>query len=341
MTDDVTTIWYTRCPVPTASGIALDTGRLEASLTTAGLAVAPLRMAGVAEAHFDHRLPALFREGGNVPALWARSRGERTRLVGLTWVPELQAIVTRRGSGITGPRDLVGRRLILPTHGGDRVDFFRAMALRGFDATLRCVGLSLADVELVDAPAPLPQTEDVGADGFYGPTVAALRAGLGDVAYVKGAPGADVMARDDLLCVHDLTLTTDPRLQVNNGTPRTLTVSEGLATRRPDIVARYIAALRDAARWAAGHPEDTARIVAAETGSTRVGVARAYGDTLHHRLEPELRPEWIGHLDDQKRFLLRHGVLPRDFPIEEWIDPGPLAASDAYLPQDTTTEVIS
>ncbi|WP_214104180.1 ABC transporter substrate-binding protein [Acrocarpospora catenulata] len=333
MTDEVTTIWYTRCPVPTASGVALDTGRLAARL--AGLTVAPLRASGVTEAHFDHRLPALFREGGNVPALWARSRGERTRLVGLTWVPELQAVVTRRDSGITGPGDLAGRRLILPTHGGERVDFFRAMALRGFDATLRSAGLALADAVLVDAPAPLPQTEDVGADGFYGATVAALRAGLGDAAYVKGAPGADVMAYDDLVCVHDLNRTADPRLQINNGTPRTLTVSADLADRRPDLVARYIAALRDAARWAAGHPEETAGIVAAETGSTRAGVARGYGDTLHHRLEPELRPEWIAYLEDQKRFLLHHGVLPHDFAIGEWIDPGPLAASDAYLTTDT------
>ncbi|MEV6981718.1 ABC transporter substrate-binding protein [Sphaerisporangium sp. NPDC051017] len=339
MTDE-TTIWYTRCPVPTASGIALDTGRLAASLSAAGLAVAPIQQAGLDEAHFDHRLPALFREGGNVPALWARSRGERTRLVGLTWVPELQAIVTRPGTGVTGLDDLKGRRLILPTHGGERVDFFRAMALRGFEAALRHAGLSLDDVRLVDAPAPLPGTRDVGADGFYRATVTALHAGLGDVAYVKGAPGADVIARDGLVCLHDLTDTEDPRLQVNNGTPRTLTVSEDLLARRPDVVARYIGALRQAARWAATHPHDTARIVAAETGSTLAGVARAYGGALHHRLEPELVPEWIDHLDDQKRFLLRHGVIPRDFEIGEWIDPDPLAASDAYLSPETT-EVIS
>ncbi|MEU6797057.1 ABC transporter substrate-binding protein [Nonomuraea wenchangensis] len=336
MTDEPTTIWYTRCPVPTASGVALDTGRLAASLREAGLSLAPIQRAGLDEAHFDHRLPALFREGGNVPALWARSRGERTRLVGLTWVPELQALVTRPGSGITGPGGLKGRRLILPTHGGDRVDFFRAMALRGFDASLRSAGLSLDDVELVDAPAPLPHTHDVGADGFYAATVAALNAGLGDVAYVKGAPGADVIARDGLECVHDLTRTADARLQVNNGTPRTLTVSEDLAVRRPDVVARYIAALRQAARWAAAHPDDTTRIVAAETGSTPAGVARAYGHELYHRLEPELNAEWLEHLDDQKRFLLRHGVITRDFAIGEWADPEPLAASDAYLPAHTT-----
>lgn len=318
-------LWYTRCPVPTASGIAIDTGRL----TAAGLNVAPLQSSDAGEAHFDHRLPALFREGGNVPALWARSRGERTRLIGLTWVPELQALVTRRDSGITGPRDLPGARFILPTHGGERVDFFRAMALRGFHSGLQSLGLGLDDVRLVDAPAPLPQTTDVGADGFYGATVAALRTGLGDVAYVKGAPGADVLAQEDLRVVLDLTTLDDPRWQINNGTPRTLTVSEELLAHRPDTVARYVAALRDAARWAGTNPAETTRIVAAETGSSATGVARAYGPALAHRLEPELRPQWIEQLEDQKRFLLRHGVLARDFSISDWIDPAPLAASSA------------
>ncbi|SCL22894.1 ABC-type nitrate/sulfonate/bicarbonate transport system, substrate-binding protein [Micromonospora pallida] len=332
MTDEPTTVWYTRCPVPTASGVAIDVGHL----TAAGLTVAPLHRSGATEAHFDHRLPALFREGGNVPALWARSRGERTRLIGLTWVPEMQTVVTRRDSGIHEPGDLVGRRLVLPTHGGERVDFFRAMALRGFDAALRLTGRSLRDVRLVDAPAPLPRTTDVGAEGFYGATVAALRAGLGDVAYVKGAPGADVLADADLRVVVDLSAVPDPRAQVNNGTPRTLTVSEELLLRHPETVARYVAALRDAARWAAANPERTARIVAAETGSTLDAVRRAYGADLARSLTPELRPEWIDHLEEQKRFLLRHGVVARDFSIADWIDAGPLAGSDRHLSPHTT-----
>ncbi|WP_432994065.1 ABC transporter substrate-binding protein [Dactylosporangium sp. CA-233914] len=326
MTAEQPAVWYTRCPVPTASGVAIDIGQLAA----AGLVAAPLHQSGITEAHFDHRLPALFREGGNVPALWARSRGERTRLIGLTWVPEMQVVVARADSGITGPEDLIGRRLVLPTHGGDRVDFFRAMALRGFDAALRSIGRRLDDVRLVDAPAPLPQTTDVGAEGFYGATVRALRAGLGDAGYLKGAPGADVLADPDLRIVVDLAALPDARLQINNGTPRTLTVSEELLDRRPDVVARYVAALRDAAGWAARHPEQTARIVAAETGSTLGAVRRAYGHGLAAWLEPELRPEWIEHLEEQKRFLLDHGVLPHDFSIHDWIDPGPLAASDVH-----------
>src|SRR5581483_1920523 len=89
------TLWYTRCPVPTATGIAADRGWLAAEFAADGLTVRSLQDEGAdvpRDRHFSHALTSLFREGGNVPALWARSRGEPTRLIGLTWIEERQAI---------------------------------------------------------------------------------------------------------------------------------------------------------------------------------------------------------------------------------------------------------
>ena len=71
------TIWYTRCPVPTATGIAADLGWLADEFAPDGVEVRSLQDIPRQEAsdfHFTHAHPGLFREGGNVPALWARSR---------------------------------------------------------------------------------------------------------------------------------------------------------------------------------------------------------------------------------------------------------------------------
>lgn len=72
------TLWFTRCPVPTATGVAADRGWLAREFAPDGIAVRSLQDAdpGADRAtHFTHALPGLFREGGNVPALWARARG--------------------------------------------------------------------------------------------------------------------------------------------------------------------------------------------------------------------------------------------------------------------------
>ncbi|MGR7001861.1 hypothetical protein ACU686_33880 [Yinghuangia aomiensis] len=82
-TQSLDTVWYTRCPVPTASGLALHRGTLAAEFTGDGLAFGVLQdgPAELARHHFDHQLVGLFREGGNVPALAARSEGAPSRLI--------------------------------------------------------------------------------------------------------------------------------------------------------------------------------------------------------------------------------------------------------------------
>ena len=72
----VSELWYTRCPVPTASGIALELGWLAHEFDRLGIRLSSLRDSDAADvrlAHFSHSLPGLFREGGNIPAIWARA----------------------------------------------------------------------------------------------------------------------------------------------------------------------------------------------------------------------------------------------------------------------------
>ena len=164
----------TGCPVPTATSIAYDQGWLADEFAADGIGIASLqdeRGASLRESHFTHDLPTLIREGGNVPALWARSRGAATRLIGLTWVDEYQAILAAPGSSISSPIGLAGQRLALPDRGGS-IDFWRAMALRGHHAALAVAGLHPDDVSYVDVPGPNASTrradgtvEELSADG--------------------------------------------------------------------------------------------------------------------------------------------------------------------------------
>src|SRR5580698_10387937 len=61
-------IWFTRCPVPTATGLAYKLGWLEDEFTPEGIALGTLQEVGgdLARHHYDHQLATLIREGGNL-----------------------------------------------------------------------------------------------------------------------------------------------------------------------------------------------------------------------------------------------------------------------------------
>ena len=170
----VTELWYTRCPVPTASSLAIAQGWLDEEFAPDGIAVASLRSSAdraVRESHFGHTQANSFRQGGNIPPLWARSHGADVRLIGLSWAEQYQAVVTRRDSGIEGPADLAGRKLALPRRLNDQIDFWQATALRGYESTL-APGGPLARRRRARRP---PGGRAVPAAGRHGPQPLAVR----------------------------------------------------------------------------------------------------------------------------------------------------------------------
>ena len=109
-------LWYTRCPVPSGSGIAVHHGWLSDEFKSSGIEVTSLTAsgdAGVRASHFDHRQANSFRQGGNAPPIWARSEGQDVVVVGLTWLPQYQAILAMPGSGIKTITDTFS--VLMPT----------------------------------------------------------------------------------------------------------------------------------------------------------------------------------------------------------------------------------
>ncbi|MFD4509208.1 ABC transporter substrate-binding protein [Streptomyces sp. NPDC058457] len=318
-------LWFTRCPVPTATGIAADRGWLAGEFADDGIAVRSLQDVPrdlAADHHYTHAHPALFREGGNVPALWARAQGEPTRLIGLTWIEERQSVLVRENSGITGPADLRGARLAVPVH-GIAIDFWRAMALHGFAGALSAAGLGLGDADLVEVPG--------SAHGQWEAELAALARGDVDAVYVKGALAVEAAARSGAVVAVDLDAQPDRRARVNNGTPRPITVHQRLLDEHPDVVDRFLAVLLATADWARGNGDDVARILGAETGAGDAAVAQAYRGVGHTSLGVDLSDERLELLAIQERFLHSQGFLRRRVDVRGWADPEPLRRARALV----------
>ncbi|WP_263143917.1 ABC transporter substrate-binding protein [Pseudomonas sp. RIT-PI-AD] len=338
MSQPLDTLWYTRCPVPTGLGIAVQKGWLEDALAVQGTAIRSLREAddqAVRESHFDHSLQNSVRHGGSIPALWARASGRETRLIGLSWADEAQLILTLPDSGIRGVKDLKGRTFGLPDWSEAQIDFTRAQALRGLENALRLEGLEVADVERIDyrldgtfSDERAPSRNGLGA--FAGrrrgqnPELVGLLRGEVDAIFLKGAHAVQLAQQFGLHRVIDTGAHPDPLVRSNNGTPRTLTVDLNLLERHYAAAVGILGAVSRAEEWAWAHPDETRRYLARETNSSEFWVTQAYGEDAHLRLRTELDEQAIAALQDFTDFLHRWRFLPRTFAVRDWIDPRPL-----------------
>lgn len=331
-------LWFTRCPVPTASGLAYKLGWLQEEFAGDGISIGTLQETpSLGRHHYDHQLDGLIREGGNVPALAAKAAGADTRLIGLTWIEEWQTILVRPGSGISSPADLKGKRLALPAWSaeGRNGSFVRAMSLHGYKSALQLGGLDFDDVELVEVPLAALEQGPGPAQPF---NLQRLWSGLdylarGDVdaVYVKGGAAADAARRLGLEVGIDLDLVAAPRYRINNGTPRPITVHQRLLDEHFDLVVRFLAQTLRAADWARDNLHALRAILAQETAAQPSGIEQAYRGDFHASLHPDLSAERLEFLRLQKNFLCRHGFLARDFQLEGWADPRPLQAAHALL----------
>ena len=338
------TIWYTRGPGPMATGLAYKLGWLAEEF-----AGDPIRIESLQESatelrrhHYDHRLPTMIREGGSIHAFGARSQGEATRVVGLTWVDEWQAILVLPDSGIHNARDLKGRRLALPTWTDHPIaahrratSIARGMSLQGYKGVLASASLTLEDVRLVEVDASraarsheanLGSGELAGLWSFH-----SLLDGQVDALYVKGAAAVDTAKKYGLTIGVDIDRLPDRRFRVNNGTPRPITVHQSLIDNHFDVVTRFLYQTLRAARWAPDNLDKVRQIFQSETRGSTAAVSQAYSDEALRSLYPTLDADRIDLFDQQKTFLWVHGFIDNDFALNSWIDPRPLDAAIKLL----------
>ncbi len=336
-------LWFTRCPVPTATGLAYKLGWFDDEFAADGIRVDTLQQnRQLGHHHYDHDLPALIREGGALLALAARAQGAPTRLVGLTWIDEWQTILVRPDSGITEPKHLKGKRLALPDYVQSAIDshsrgssIARGMSLHGYKGALDFAGLSLDDVQFVEVPSNRanphlePLTVSGAGDGVRNLWTGLhyLAEGLVDAVYVKGAAAVDAARAVGAVVGIDLDLLPDRRYRVNNGTPRPITVHQSLIDDHFDVLVRFLERTLKAAEWAADHLDGVHEILQQETRGSIDAVSVAYRDSFHKSLHPSLSEERLQLLEREKNFAWLFGFQEHDFDIAEWADQRPLEAA--------------
>lgn len=333
------TLWYSRSLHPSPLGLAAQLGWYLDEFRDDGTQVFTIQDSldtAVLDAHLDHSRPHTLRQGGNVPAIWARSRQTQTRVIGLTWLEEFQGILSLPISDIAVPSDLRGKRLALPVYDA-RIESRRAEALQGYLVTLATAGLGAADVEMVDITADkhwstnTSSAKHAGLFGEYAYQIGALLRREVDAVYVKGARGLQCARSASAHIVFDIRNHPDSTARVHTGAPRPITVDAGLLKNHPDVVERFLARVLAVGDWASRHPGETAAYLSRETRSSTDLVYQAYGTDVHLKMTTDLSARSVQALDMHKRFLLEWGFIAHDFDTHAWIDPAPLAAAQERL----------
>ncbi|WP_245582516.1 ABC transporter substrate-binding protein [Neorhizobium lilium] len=339
MSNPLDSVWYTRCPAPTPLSVAHQLGWVDRQFQASGVSVRSIRDSADPagrQSHFTHALDYSFRQGGNIPPIWARSGGRETRVVGITTTDEFQAVIALPSSGITKGADLKGRRIGVPRKPGEQiVDFQRATALKGIVSALSLEGLTPADVELVYLDSVEASLIERGNAAFlglkrrypYGDELLALARGDIDAFFVKGAEGIVLANQIGAVVVSEFGFHPDPKIRINNGTPRPLTVDARFIDEHFDLVADLVATVGQVAGWAEANPDDAVRLIAGEIGVGEDAIWAANGPDVHKHLELTLEDEQIAAFEHFKTFLLQWGFIPTDFDVFGWIDRTPLNAA--------------
>jgi 2'-hydroxybiphenyl-2-sulfinate desulfinase len=268
--------------------------------------------------HYTHLDDALFREGGNIPAIWAHAEGAKTVLLGTVFLPTKRYILAAVDSGIDGAEDLRGKRLAIPVHSRAHIDFYKYGALRGFETALAARGVSPHEVHFIEIEDALDAwTVDLSVIGDK----------LADAVFVRFVKAQRMLASGKYKIVCELTVNPDSVWPINNEYPEVLTVSKSLAHDAPEIVIKYLKQTIRAAQWAKTHLSEVIDLFARQLKGSPGEVITSLPPNFHKKLEPGFSVKGLRALESQKRFLFDKGVITRDFDIESWADTNFLAAA--------------
>ena len=334
-------LYYTRCPVPTASGVAFQRGMFAESFRDSGYEVRDLGELGpqCRDVHYTHAIDTFFREGGGAPPVWARANGVDSVVLGITFMEELLGVFVRADDPARTVADLRGRRLGLPVWPRLVFNFWRFAALKGLHSALAVHGLRDEDVEFVDIVEGWDPHErrNVGRDELAQPArceyrrqLEALLAGEVDAIFGKG-PEAALLQRDAggrIRLLYDLREANAVAERVNNSTPRLLTTSRRLVDGHFPAVVRYLRTLIRAARWVASNKTEATALIARECSVGRDEMEACLESDYAERFLPRVSDELMEALAVMKSFLHERRFIMRDFVLADWIDARPLA--EAY-----------
>lgn len=322
-------VWFTRCPVPTATSIGIRKGFLQDAFAAHGYDFVSLRHSknrNIRESHFTHNLEMSFRHGGNTPALFAKSEGADTYLLALNPIKQYQGILTLPDSGIKTLADLKGKKVALPWRKKDKIDFWRATQLQSLENLFKHHGFSISDIELVDIEVNhsyLDVFTEVADEEVDVPRLSrqhlyeslALIRGEVDAMLGYSVWGVDLRERLGLHEVVSNKLINAFEFSINNGYPETLTVSGDVVRNAPELIDVYFGGLEKSLEYAKNNSDAVCRILASEAGVAEFWISEGTSTEVSYSLSNE----YITALELRKNFLIKNGFLKNDFSIQDWI----------------------
>lgn len=333
-------LWFTRCPVPTTFGIALQLGWLQEEFPRdAGVRFRALQESKdpkVLQSHYTHTQQNSFRHGGNYPAIYAQATGANTRVIGLSFLHASQTILTLPESPVRTLKDLKGRRLLVSRRPHEAIDHAYLSALRTYETALATVGLSLADVEIVehivhssyiddrlvqktsaDAPEPTVQKSSTGS---WRHTLYPLVRGEVDAIASGGTSSLLFQAQGELRVIFDLGL-LPVELQANNNFPLVFAVNDELLASSPDLVERVLKRALQAECLAREKPDEALHRLAVELAQPERLIRQVYGPTLDALLTIDFDPCKIAALKSQVQFMFDKGAIAAPVDVDRWLAP--------------------
>ena len=333
-----TPIYYTRCPVPTASGIAFQTGMFADAFEDSGYLVPNIIELGPEhqDVHYTHSIDMFIREGGVAPPIWARANGVDSVVLGITFMEEFQGVFVRADGPIETVTDLAGHRLALPEWPRLVFNFWRFSALKGLTSALKVHDVPADAVEFVDIVEDWDPSERRNVNRHelkeparceYRRQLEALLSGDVDAIFGKG-PEAGLLQREAegrIRLLYDVRTAPDFAERINNSTPRLLTTSRHVVDEHFDAVVRYTRTAIRAANWVQDNPAEARDLIARECSIDEAEIETYLEPNYRDKFLPRLDGKLLEAVEIVKSFLHQHRFIDQNFPLESWIDSRPLA----------------
>ncbi len=241
---------------------------------------------------------AQFGFSDTTAVMLARTRGVKIKLIGMIHDKSMHTIIVLKGSGITKPKDLEGRKIGSPEQNAVKIIFPAFAQVNGVDQD---------KVEWVnmtpDAVAPSLLAGRVDGGGFYATEIPTVRAGAKKV-------GKDI---------HVIYYSKFGIDVYSNG----LITTDKMIREKPDLVRRFLDATMKGVAWGIEHPEEATDIFVKAHPTTSRNLARAHwAIAVDHLLTKPAKKFGIGYMTQEKMEYTRATVVKYmkvkiDFPAKE------------------------
>ena len=342
-TTKISEIWYTFCPVAVVSHIAQDRGWLTEEFTKDNIKISHISCLSVEnwQSHFSHQHPLLFRDGGNIPPIWAKAEGFASKVIGMTWSEDRQVIMVSKDSPIQSVNELKGKKVALPRRLPNLIDWRRTLIKRGIVMSLLAHKLSEDDIQFVDQPIDIPDIAKEKTPGKTGPVsmrpkiwqgeptpeVDALKKGEVDAIYTFNGRDLALEKEGIARAIYNLHEHPDWQSRISQGYPYICTVSADFANEHPDLIIKWMKVLIKAGVWAKSNRTDVVQVMARAMKLSEDTFQKAFPADFHQHLVPEISHKGIDALEIQKKFLKEHGFINNEFDVRNWVDGSYLEAA--------------